>query len=166
MFLQFKNKLKKQSKFLSKKSKLLKYYKKKSNFLKLQKYKKLRFYRNKILYLKYYYKIYFIITKNNFLIFCYDFKNNFIFWQTLKQIGFKKKQKKSPFVIAIFFELLQYNLINKKVLFLFLNIFGKNKFLKWYIKQLYYNYIGQYVQIIRKLKKSFNGCRLRQKRRL
>lgn len=132
----------------------------------LEKYKKIRFIMYKNYYIKYIFRCNILITKNNFLIYCYTFLNKFIFQISLKKIGFKKKQKKSPFVIAVFFDLFYYYLMTNNVFFLNFVINGKNKFLKWYLKQLLYTKSFFFQKIIKNISKSFNGCKLSKMRRL
>jgi hypothetical protein len=132
----------------------------------LQKYKKLKYFFLKKYYIKYISRCNFLVTKNNFLIYCYNLSNTFLFQITLKQIGFKKKKKKSPFVIAVFFDLLYYHLISNYLFNIIFIITGKNKFLKWYLKQLLYTKKFFFQKILRNIRKNFNGCKLSNKRRL
>lgn len=104
-------------------------------------------------------------TKNNFFFCGAKLTGHIVFWFTGKQYGFKRKQLRSPYVLETFYDLFYYLLKQTAIKNIYFTFAGKKKYNKFF---LYYLFRRKYFisKIFKLLPISFNGCKLRHKRRL
>jgi ribosomal protein S11 len=151
--------LKHKKKYFIKHKLIALFYKKKKKFI----------YKKKLLLtfllLRPTWRITLIRSKNNFFFLGSSYTGNLIFWFTGKQLGFKRRQLKSPYTIDAFYELFFYLLKKYNVQIIFCQLLGKKKLFKELLEKLL-NLKYFFIVVKKLLPISFNGTKRRHKRRL
>jgi hypothetical protein len=106
-----------------------------------------------------FFRLRFLFSKNNLFFVGTTYFNNLIFWYTSKQYDYKQYNLKSPFVLELFYERLEYELKKNRMQYFLLEIYGKHKALKKYLKTLCYTNKFKVIKISRKLFVAHNGCK-------
>jgi hypothetical protein len=110
-------------------------------------------------------KITLLRTKNNYFFIGARSNGNILFWFTGKQLGFKRRQLKSPYTLEVFNEFFFYLLRKYKIFFLVCQYYGKKKLFKEiFYKLVRFKYF--FLTMIKQIPNSFNGCKVRHIRRL